>query len=323
MDMARSMLAEFKSPFNFWAEAISTACHYSNRLYLRKGLNKTPYEIFKGKKPNVGYFKVFGCKCFFQKKGVRLTKFESKAIEGIFVGYGEESHTYRIYDKTSGIVVDSCSVVFDENDGSQVGQVDVCADDEIPQDAIGRVGVELLHPTEGHLVADREELCSTQVEPSSSQIPQASSEGATNAPTEEQLVDPPLCEQDQGHDQDQGQGQDQPSYDNGGTPSDDQDPAHEDEQTQEVEQAQINSQDGDSNDQDDQVIPSKEDIESRLRMFRERINEARGHTHDKVLGDLHGKRTTKVSWPALVNIMHISQWLSPRKYMKLLKMQIR
>ena len=45
MDMARSMLAEFKSPFNFWAEAISTACHYSNRLYLRKLLNKTPYEI--------------------------------------------------------------------------------------------------------------------------------------------------------------------------------------------------------------------------------------------------------------------------------------
>ena len=41
MDMARSMLAEFKCPFNFWAEAISTACHYSDRLYLRKGLLKT------------------------------------------------------------------------------------------------------------------------------------------------------------------------------------------------------------------------------------------------------------------------------------------
>jgi hypothetical protein len=39
MDMARSMLAEFKSSYNFWAEAISTACHSSNRLYLRKGLH--------------------------------------------------------------------------------------------------------------------------------------------------------------------------------------------------------------------------------------------------------------------------------------------
>ena len=41
MDMARTMLAEHKSPYNFWAEAISTACHSANRLYLRKILNKT------------------------------------------------------------------------------------------------------------------------------------------------------------------------------------------------------------------------------------------------------------------------------------------
>ncbi|KAK1632086.1 hypothetical protein QYE76_006401 [Lolium multiflorum] len=59
MDMARSMMAEYKSRYNFWAEAISTACHSSNRLYLRKGLNKTPYEILTGNKPNISYFKVF------------------------------------------------------------------------------------------------------------------------------------------------------------------------------------------------------------------------------------------------------------------------
>ncbi|KAK1612328.1 hypothetical protein QYE76_036001, partial [Lolium multiflorum] len=61
MDMARSMMAEYKSRYNFGAEAISTACHSSNRLYLRKGLNKTPYEILTGNKPNISYFKVFGC----------------------------------------------------------------------------------------------------------------------------------------------------------------------------------------------------------------------------------------------------------------------
>jgi transposase InsO family protein len=68
IDMARTMLAEFKSPYNFWAEAINTACHASNRLYLRKGLNKTPYEILIGKKANIKYFRVFGCKCFYLKK---------------------------------------------------------------------------------------------------------------------------------------------------------------------------------------------------------------------------------------------------------------
>jgi transposase InsO family protein len=36
MDVARTMLAEFKSLYNFWAEDINTACHATNRLYLRK-----------------------------------------------------------------------------------------------------------------------------------------------------------------------------------------------------------------------------------------------------------------------------------------------
>jgi IS30 family transposase len=42
IEMARTMLNEFKSPHNFWAEAISTTCHASNQLFLRKIYNKTP-----------------------------------------------------------------------------------------------------------------------------------------------------------------------------------------------------------------------------------------------------------------------------------------
>ena len=185
------MLAEFNSPQFLWAGAVSTACHSSNRLYFRKGLNKTPYEILTGDKPNVSYFRVFGCKCFYLIKGVRLSKFQAKALEGIFVGYGAESHTYRVYDKSLGKVVESCSVKFDENDDSQVAQPNVSSEDvEIPQEAIGRMGVGFFRPIEGHLVADREELCSTQVEPSSSQDQQAPAAGANNAPNQGQTQDP-------------------------------------------------------------------------------------------------------------------------------------
>ncbi|KAK1684791.1 hypothetical protein QYE76_045639, partial [Lolium multiflorum] len=201
LDMARSMMAEYKSRYNFWAEAISTACHSSNRLYLRKGLNKTPYEILTGNKPNISYFKVFGCKCFYKIKGVRLSKFAPKALEGIFVGYGAESHTYRVFDISSKIIIESCSVKFEENDSSQVGQVDVCAGDEIPQDAIVRMGVGFFRPIEGHGVASREGLCSTTVEPSSSQHQQTPSLEANDAPTQEQEQNPPSCVQDQGQDQ--------------------------------------------------------------------------------------------------------------------------
>ena len=41
IDMARTMMAEFKSPYNFWAEAINTTCHLSNRLFLRLMIDKT------------------------------------------------------------------------------------------------------------------------------------------------------------------------------------------------------------------------------------------------------------------------------------------
>ncbi|KAK1630064.1 hypothetical protein QYE76_004379 [Lolium multiflorum] len=329
MDMARSMMAEYKSRYNFWAEAISTACHSSNRLYLRKGLNKTPYEILTGNKPNISYFKVFGCKCFYKIKGVRLSKFAPKALEGIFVGYGAESHTYRIFDIASGIIIESCSVRFEENDGSQVGQVDVCAGDEIPQDAIVRMGVGFFRPIEGHGVASREGLCSTMVEPSSSQHQQTPSSEANDAPTQEQEQNPPSSVQDQG----QYQGQDQPRIHDGSdeypfdicsAPNDVQDQAHDVEHSQEIVVAQVEGQDGDPNDQVDQVTPprprrTKEEIETRRLARRERQLERLGHTHDKVLGDVRAKVSTRRQ---LANFSHHHAYISlvePKKVFEALE----
>ena len=143
------MIVEYASPFNFWAEAISTACHATNRLCFRKILNKTPYEILLGKKPDLSYLCVFGCKCFIRKKGNRLSKFETRSIEGIFVGYSTNSHGYRVYNKTTGQVEESSDVKFDEDNGSQVGQVDPCAVDDIPMDlALRRMAIGDIHPVE-------------------------------------------------------------------------------------------------------------------------------------------------------------------------------
>ena len=115
------MMMEYKSNYNFWAEAISTTCHATNRLYFRKGLEKTPYEILNGNKPNVSYFKVFGCKCYVLIKDTRLSKFDARAQEGIFVGYATDSHAYRVFNKATGRVVESCDVTFVEDDSSLEG----------------------------------------------------------------------------------------------------------------------------------------------------------------------------------------------------------
>jgi transposase InsO family protein len=70
IDMARTMLGEFKTPERFWSEAVNTACHAINRLYLHRLLKKTSYELLTGNKPNFSYFHVFGSKCYILvKKG--------------------------------------------------------------------------------------------------------------------------------------------------------------------------------------------------------------------------------------------------------------
>jgi transposase InsO family protein len=56
IEMARTMLDEYKTLDRFWAEAINTACHATNHLYLHKLPKKTYYELLTGNKPNVSYF---------------------------------------------------------------------------------------------------------------------------------------------------------------------------------------------------------------------------------------------------------------------------
>ena len=48
-EMARVMLNSKKLSKRLWAEAIFTACYTINRVFLRPGTLKTPYEIWKGK----------------------------------------------------------------------------------------------------------------------------------------------------------------------------------------------------------------------------------------------------------------------------------
>ncbi|KAK1693423.1 hypothetical protein QYE76_010120 [Lolium multiflorum] len=178
IEMARTMLSEFNSPHNFWGEAMSIDVHYSNRLFLRPLHNKTPYEILIGNKPNVMYISVFGCKCLVKNNKGKLGKFETRTIEGTFVGYAENTHAYRYYNKSTGAIEVSCDVVFLEDNGSQVKQVVPCvAGNDDPSNAIKLMGIGHIRPTEVHTddrsdgvevsSAAQVEPCSTQAEPSS------------------------------------------------------------------------------------------------------------------------------------------------------------
>ena len=103
----------------FQAEAINTACYCSNRLYCHPLKEKTPYELLNGRKPNIAYFQVFGCKCYILKKGTRLGKFDKKCDKRFLLGYSTTSKAYRVWNLDSGTLEEVSDVEFDETKGSQ------------------------------------------------------------------------------------------------------------------------------------------------------------------------------------------------------------
>jgi hypothetical protein len=176
IEVARIMLDEYKSLDSFWAEAINTARHAANRLYLHKYLNKTPYEIITGKKPSVHYFRVFGCKCFILNKKPKASKFASKVDEGFLLGYGTNEHAYHVFNKTTGCVETTVYVKFYESNGSQREQdsENLVDDEEPPSISILRMGTGEVMPREVQVqtpvdTSTQDPSSSTRVEPPSSQ----------------------------------------------------------------------------------------------------------------------------------------------------------
>jgi transposase InsO family protein len=104
IDMARTMLGEYKTLDQFWSEANNMACHAINRLYLHRLLKKMVYELLTDNKPNVSYFRVFGSKCYILVKRGRHSKFAPKAIEGFILGYDSNTKTYGVSNKSYGLV---------------------------------------------------------------------------------------------------------------------------------------------------------------------------------------------------------------------------
>ena len=115
MNLVRSMLHNRNVPKQFWAEALSTAVHVRNRV-TSNGLppNITPHLIWKNSIPDVSYFRVFGCKCWYTIPRSKVQKLGPRGKVAIFVGYAETSKAFKLIDLETYEVVISRDVLFDE-----------------------------------------------------------------------------------------------------------------------------------------------------------------------------------------------------------------
>jgi transposase InsO family protein len=209
LDMARTMLDEYKTPDRFWAEAINTACYSINRLYLHRILKKTSYKLLTGKKPNVSYFRVFGSKCFILIKRGRKSKFAPKAVEGFLLGYDSNTRAYRVFNKSTGLVEVSCDIVFDETNGSQVEQVDLDElDEEAPCVALRNMSIGDVCPNESKEPTQAKDQPSSSIQASpptqdEDQAQDDEDEDQEDEPPQEEVMDQGGDENDQDKEDDQ------------------------------------------------------------------------------------------------------------------------
>ncbi|GKC42932.1 retrovirus-related pol polyprotein from transposon TNT 1-94, partial [Tanacetum coccineum] len=74
----------------------------------------TPYELIRGRKPNIQYFHVFGSLCYPTNNRNNLGKMKPKADIGIFIGYSESSRGYGVYNRRTKNIIETIHVKFDE-----------------------------------------------------------------------------------------------------------------------------------------------------------------------------------------------------------------
>lgn len=127
IEKVRTMLSDAALPKSFWAEALNTAAYVHNRSPTAS-LNKvTPYEALIGRKPSVSHFRTFGSICYSHVPKDERGKLDSKSRKCLFVGYGQFSKGYRVYDIENKKTIISRDVIFDESNRLSV-QKESCPD---------------------------------------------------------------------------------------------------------------------------------------------------------------------------------------------------
>ncbi|GAA0152262.1 hypothetical protein LIER_10782 [Lithospermum erythrorhizon] len=114
----QSHVAWKEDTYEVLAKAINTTCH----ITLKSGTNTTAYEIWRGRKPNVQYFHIFGNVCYILVDREQRQKFDIKGDAGIFLGYSRNSRALRVYNKHTQVIMESINV--------KVIDKDISAEDE-------------------------------------------------------------------------------------------------------------------------------------------------------------------------------------------------
>lgn len=114
LEMTQSLLRHMDVPNFLWGEAVRHATYLINRIVTRTLVLQTPYESFKGKKPNIGHIRVFGCVGYVKHDKPHLRKLDDRSRAFVHLGTEPGTKAYRLLDPSTRRIIVSIDVVFNE-----------------------------------------------------------------------------------------------------------------------------------------------------------------------------------------------------------------
>ena len=123
IEHSRCMLKDAGLPGEFWAEAVSTACYLRNVSASHCHPDKTPFEIWTGRHPDVAHLRPFRCTAYMKVPDETRQKLDSKSLACTLLGYFP-GRMYRLWDPVGHKVHQSCDVIFNEGSCNQTHQVE-------------------------------------------------------------------------------------------------------------------------------------------------------------------------------------------------------
>lgn len=120
IEKVRCLLFDAKMTKGFWSEALFAAVDIINMLPNRSIENKSPNELWFGKKCDVSVFRVFGAKAMVMIPHQKRKKLDKKSKLCIFLRRADDAKAYRFYDKESKKIIISRDAAFFENDQHDV-----------------------------------------------------------------------------------------------------------------------------------------------------------------------------------------------------------
>jgi hypothetical protein len=78
--------------------AVGSACYLVNISPSSTLDDKTPQEVWTGKKPSLTHLKVFGCDAYVHVPKENMSKLDKKVEKCIFIGYKDGLKGYKLWN---------------------------------------------------------------------------------------------------------------------------------------------------------------------------------------------------------------------------------